>query len=44
MYKDMEWLNFGTVRQFSALRDFFEKIKNFLAGPPARNIITPVDN
>ena len=45
MYKDMEWLIFGTVRQFSALWDFFEKkIDFFLAAPPARKIITPADN
>ena len=44
MYKDMEWLIFGTVRQFSVLWDFFEKIQKFLAGPPTRIIITPADN
>ena len=44
MYKDMEWLFFGTVRQFSTLRDFFEKkfFEQILfhAGPPARIFIT----
>ena len=44
MYKDMEWLTFGTVRQFSALWDFFEKNQKLLAAPPARIIITPADN
>ena len=50
MYTDIEWLIFGTVRQFSAqfsaLWDFFEKKifeLIFLAGPPARIIITPAD-
>ena len=41
MYKDVEWLIFGTVRQFSALWDFFEEIQKFLSGPHARRIITP---
>ena len=31
MYTDMEWLFFGSVRQFLALWDSFEeKIQNFL--------------
>ena len=38
MYKDMEWLFFGTVRQFSALWDFFEKnFLNFFQGPRMEN-------
>ena len=38
MYKDMEWFNFGTVGQFSALWDFFEKIfLNFFQGTRAYN-------
>ena len=36
MYKDIEWGIFGTVRQFSALWDFFEKkFLNILQGPRA---------
>ena len=49
MYKDTEWLIFGTVRHFSAqflaLWDFFEKVsKDHGCPPPARLIITPTDN
>ena len=32
MYKGRDWVNFGTVGQFSALWDFSE---NFFSGPPA---------
>ena len=48
MYKDMEWLIFGTVRHFSAqflaLWAFFGKTsKIFGCLPPARIFITPAD-
>ena len=45
MFKDMEWLIFGAVWKFSVLWDFFEIFfKFFFAGPPARIIITPVED
>ena len=44
MYKDMEWLIFVTVRQFSVLWDFFEKeIQKILAAPLAPIVITPAE-